>query len=378
MRKLAVLLIALTLVIPSVSATELTCQKTLPPKPHDMYCNLTGQGNLSVRVVAFDGVPIEDYSNYGYWDKVNGKRVAPLNPITEQISLRPNSTATMEIIIWNVIVDAISEIGLDSSHNWIFNGKRNYITFEIVHANGTVEKETIEVFIEGGPKSPFELDRYTQILVIFLALYLAIVVVCEVRRSKKKQKEKLEYNPSRLIYMGLTLGMVGPLLSVSPWLLCYLGTPTGYYGDFRLYISMIPLLTLTSYFLVDFWKFRKKGRLYVFKNPPVTGVEWITLTLLAFNPLYFPVTFGVFFLLFVLNLRERLNRFMRLAGLASPIWALYLAEPFGGDAIFKYSLVALVVLHVALINWVVMNAPERPERSPGVEEVLHTFERAWR
>ena len=359
MRKLAVLLIVLALGIPHVSATEIICQRTLPPKPHDMYCNLTGQGNLSVRVVAFDGLTIEDYPSYGYWEKVNGKRVAPLNPITEQISLRPNSTATMEIIIWNVIVDAISEVGLDISDHWIFNGKRNYITFEIIHANGTVERKTIEVFIEGRPKSPLELDRYTRILVIFLALYLAIVVVWEVRRSKKKRKEKLEYNPSRLIYMGLTLGMIGPFLSVSPWLLYYLGTPTSYYGDLRLYLSMIPLLTLTPYFLVDFWKFRKKGRLYVFKNPPVTGVEWITFTLLAFNPLYFPLTFGVFFLLFVLNLRERLNRFMRLAGLASPIWALYLAETFGGDAIFKYSLVALVVLHVALINWVVEKVPEK-------------------
>uniref|UniRef100_UPI00261E7BA7 hypothetical protein n=1 Tax=Thermococcus sp. TaxID=35749 RepID=UPI00261E7BA7 len=122
MRKLAVLLIVLSLVLPHVSATELTCQKTLPSASSDMYCNLTGQGNLSVRVVAFDGLTLKDYSSYGHWEKVNGKRVADLNPITEQIPLRPNSTATMEITIWNVMVDAISEIGLDSSHNWIFNG----------------------------------------------------------------------------------------------------------------------------------------------------------------------------------------------------------------------------------------------------------------
>ncbi|NJE55589.1 hypothetical protein [Thermococcus sp. 21S9] len=368
MRKLAVLLIVLSLVLPHVSATELTCQKTLPPTPSDMYCNLTGQGNLSVRVVAFDNISVMDrYYSYGHWVKVPGKNILGIKSISSPIFLGPNSTAEFRIDMGGIISTASSRIGLDSSYNWIFNGKENYITFEIVHSNGTVEKKTIEVFIEGGPKSPLELDRYTRILIIFLALYLAIVAVWEIRRSKKKRKEKSEYNPSRLTYMGVTLGMVGPLLSVSPWLLYYLGTPTGYYGDFRLYLSTIPLITLTLYFLADFWKFKREGRAYVFKNPPVTGVEWITLTLLAFNPWYFPVVIGAFFLLFVLNLKERLNRLMRLAGLISPLWAFYLAKTFGGDAVFKYSLIALAVLHVALINWVVMNIPKKPKRSPGVE-----------
>ena len=374
MRKLAVLLIVLSLVLPHVSATELTCQKTLPSASSDMYCNLTGQGNLSVRVVAFDGLTLKDYSSYGHWEKVNGKRVADLNPITEQIPLRPNSTATMEITIWNVMVDAISEIGLDNSHNWIFNGKRNYMTFEIAHANGTVERKTVEVFIKGEPYVPVKLDKKTKGLFAFFFLTLIAGFITWLRRRSREtvnERRKFpKYKPSRWNYLSGLFTILWLAFLIAPWVLYYLGTPTNYYGDLRLYLSAIPLAVFTLWFLVDWSELKLRNTLYSLKNPPVTGLEWVPFSAFVIDIDIFPLWWAIGLIAFYINRHEKLNSLMRLAGLISPLWAFHLAETFGGDAVFMYSLLALAVIYIALINSVVMNAPERPEKSPEVEGVL--------
>jgi hypothetical protein len=319
-------------------------------------------------------VPIEDYSSYGYWDKINGKRVAGLNPITEQISLRPNSTATMEIIIWNVMVDAISEIGLDSSYNWIFNGKKNYVTFEIVHANGTVERKTIEVFMGGGPYVPVKLDEKTKGLFAFFFLTLVASFITWLRRRSREtanERKKLpKYKPSRWNYLSVLFTAFWLALLVAPWVLYYLGTPTNYYGDLRLYLSAIPITVFTLWFLVDWSELKLRDTLYLLKNPPVTGLEWIPFSAFVLYIDIFYLWWAMGLMAFYINRHEKLNRVMRLAGLISPLWAFYLAETFGGDAVFRYSLLALAVIHIALINSVVMNAPERPEKSPEVEGVL--------
>ena len=377
MKKLAVLLIVLALVIPHVSAIELTCQKTLPPEPSRMYCNLTGQGNISVRVVAFDGVPVRDYNNYGYWRRVDGRSM-DLTKLTKTVLLKQNSTAVMEVNIWNVMVDAVHGIGLDGSDTWIFNGKRNYITFEIVHANGTVERKTIEVFIGGGPYVPVKLDEKTKGLFAFFFLTLIAGFITWLRRRSREtanERKKLpKYKPSRWNYISVLFTAFWLALLVAPWVLYYLGTPTNYYGDLRLYLSAIPIAVFTFWFLVDWSELKLRDTLYLLKNPPVTGMEWIPFSAFVIDIDRFYLWWAMGLMAFYLNRHEKLNRLMRLAGLASPLWALYLAETFGGDAVFWYSLIALAVLHVVLINFVVINAPEKTERSPEVEEILRKLE----
>jgi|GEM_PF-3065221 len=389
MKKSFVPFIILLMLLPLASAAELNCQRAISPDPVVMYCNLTGTGNVSVRVVAFDSVNVSCGMNCGFWDAIfDGRREHDISvSLGDFLALGHNSTAEFEIFIGSIITDALSKIGLDSAQNWVFNGRTNYVTFEIVHANGTVERIKVAVFIKGGPYLPIPSHGRAREAVLFAALLLAVGAVMWMRKRAVEQETSdggsnrlrdRSYIPSRWNYLERVFLLMWVATLVSAWVLYYLGTPTRYYGDYRLFFSEVPLLALTLGFLVDWSELRLLDKLYLLRNPPITGVEWMPLSAVVFGWRYFIAGWILFGLFLVLNRDERLNRLMRLAGLASPLWAFYLVETFGGDPVFKYSLTALVVIHVALINSVVMNAPEKVGRSPDVEELVKTFERALR
>jgi len=387
MKKSFVPLIILLMLSPLASAAELNCQKAISPDPVVMYCNLTGTGNVSVRVVAFDGVNVSCGMNCGFWDAIfDGGREHDISvSLGDFLALGHNSTAEFEIFIGNIIVDVLSEIGLDSAQNWVFNGRTNYVTFEIVHANGAVERIKVAVFVKGGPYLPALPHGKTREAVLFAALLLALGAVMWVRKRAVEQENPdggsdrqgdRSYIPSRWNYLGRVFLLMWVATLVSAWLLYYFGTPTRYYGDYRLFFSEVPLLALTVSFLMDWSGLKLRDKLYLLKNPPITGIEWVPLSAVAFGWRYFIAGLILFGIFLVINCDERLNRLMRLAGLVSSLWAFYLVGTFGGDPVFKYSLTALAVIHVALINSVVMNAPEKVGRSADVEELVKTFERA--
>jgi len=252
----------------------------------------------------------------------------------------------------------------DFDYDWVYYNRENFLTFEVVHQNGSAEMFTVSLYIRGS------VWNRIKDFVYFAGIFMGIVVLIVIA-STAYQRLKGGQNRAKGKCRGLTRGAY--LLNV--WMLSslykpiglvavyFLGTALTFRSDFILswpiYLLLIGSLVLVSSMLFG-CRVENRQRTWI------TGLEWIPPSILPLGDTFFitgiVLTIVFFFLLKFKTLTEGMRR---ASFIASPIWAGLLGLQVGCSTGILTLLVGLAVLYPLLV---LLYAPSPENEEITVEE----------
>jgi len=388
------MLTAIIFTFQPVQALSISCPQVVNASHPVLKCTVSGSPGerVEVRLKSFDSVQVhallqatKRVGNETYYSNL-GKSFVDV-PFNVSVDL----SGPME--------QFLNYLDFSSDKAWILYNKINTLTFELSYPNGAKEEKRVNVCISGKVPSPLR-DKETRNFLLHLATpYLLLIALAigyqlykfirwnPLESDEEKEKDEKEELPhlkglrksfaiSGLIGLGVGLFLL-------PWILHLLASPPRIVNDVRLYLPTTVMAGLTAEWLAFVKMIEKGGKpyLYLLRNPPVTGIEWIAISLLFLGK--WGVVMGIlgYPLLFLANSNKKLNRHVvKVAPFLSLAVALALTLRFPADSAFILAILVLSFLHPYLIKKKAENAPSLEEihpmfKSRDAHEIVDTFER---